>query len=426
MRGVAKAKVTHGSLLPRWLKRDPRDVFAFVDLGSHKIACVIATMRNQRPGLHSQSQFKVISSSVVQSAGILCGRIVNMAAAEAAIRRAVSKAEADADLTVDRVMVTAPFFGLSSERFTSYLGTELGLNSHDLYDISSAAVAHCKEQQRHLLHVFAYVNDPDDRKAVAVPKRHSRETEVISVSIPVRVDRQVRACLKKSLLETEMFIASPVAVGLAVTHAAEREQGIIVLDMGAQTTSLAVFQAGGPVLTDVIPIGGYRLTLEIARAFQIRPFEAERLKTRYASLYDGLTADSDLAVRHGGTGDPISKVALNMAVRTYLVSLFSAVNEGLKEAGYGHGLLSVVLCGGGSLFPGLGDLASRVFEAEARVVTPVAIPGLKSDMSMTGVVGACLYASQHQYRAEIDPSPAFQSEDSSYVSRIGQWLRTSF
>ncbi len=249
---------------------------------------------------------------------------------------------------------------------------------------------------------------------------------MIAISMPLRGARQIAACFTKSLLTVNGFIAGPVAAALAVTNALERTAGVLVIDLGAESTGYALFFRGVPFAAECSARGGQEITDAIANSFGLRKFEAERLKTRYGSVYDGLQADIDLPVSNGETGEPVSKFSLNHIIRSNALPVFSAVNERLKCAGYSVPPGGIVLTGGGSSLPGIRELAAHVFAAEVRTGKPAVLNGLSGGNALAGLVGGCLYASRHRSRGEMLCVPGIASQDSSYASRIGQWLRASF
>ena len=83
-----------------WPFKARDDTLTIVDLGAQKVACAIAALTAPRFGLDTGPRnVKVLGSAVVRSSGFQDGRIVNIAAAETAIRRAVAQAEAEARIT---------------------------------------------------------------------------------------------------------------------------------------------------------------------------------------------------------------------------------------------------------------------------------------------------------------------------------------
>jgi cell division protein FtsA len=402
------------------------DIVTVIDMGAQKIACAIIALASPRFGFDAGARsIRVLGSSTVRSSGLSGGRIVNLNATEASIRRAVGLAEAQAGLNVEDVLVTGQFHGLAADVFEAKLGEDAILAKEDIQAISLAAAQHCSAAQRELLHLFmtrgqAAIGGAD--RAIDAPD----ETDVIAISMPLRGVRQMTACVAKSLLTVRGYIAGPIATALAVTSAAERSSGILAIDMGAQSTGFILFLNGAPVFAECIAAGGQQISDEIANAFGLRKFEAERLKIRFGSVYDSLQADIDLPFQNGKNGEPISKFTLNHVIRLKASALLQAVNDRLKGAGYSIPSGGAVLAGGGSLLPGIRELTSHLFASEVRTAQPVNLNGLNAGTALSALVGGCLYASRHQSVGEIPYAPGLASQDSSYASRISQWLRTSF
>jgi cell division protein FtsA len=399
------------------------DIVTIVDLGAQKMACAIVALSSPRFGFDAGARnIRVLGSAVVRSSGLSGGRIVNLTATEASLRRAVALAEAQAGMTVEDVLVTGQFHGLAAEVFEARMGDRAALAKADIDAISHAAGEYCTAAQRKLLHLFLTAGEPEDEHAASA----AAETDVVAISMPLRGARQIEACVAKSLLTARGFVAGPIATALAATTAGERSSGVLAIDMGAQSTGCVLFSRGAPVFAKCIPMGGQQISEEIAKAFSLRKFEAERLKTRYGSVYDSLQADVDLPVRNGETGEPISKFFLNHIIRSKASALLQAVNEELRANGYSIPSGGAVLAGGGSLLPGVRELASHLFASEARTAQPMALNGLNAGAGLSALVGGCLYASRHQSVGEIPYTPGLASQDSSYASRISQWLRASF
>jgi cell division protein FtsA len=410
-----------------WPFKARDDIVTIVDLGSQKIACAIVRFAAPRFGLDAGARnIQVLGSACVRSSGFFAGQIVNMIAAETSIRRAAAQAESQAGITAGQVVVTAQFEGLATQLFEAkpQSGQTLILKE-DTAVISAAVEENCLNTRRKLLHMFTPALDGDDIGGLESASPAKR-VDVIAISVPLKSARQIVACFARSLLAVRAFIAGPVATALAVTDPLERTAGVLVIDMGAQMTGYALFSQGIPVIAGSVGLGGQHITDQIARSFALRKFEAERIKIRFGSVYDGLQADVDLPASNGETGDPISKFALNHLIRFNASQVFRAINEQLKGARYSVPLGGTVLAGGGSQLPGVRELASHLFASEVRTAKPLALNGLNAGSALAALAGGCLYASRHQSPGEMSCTPRFAFQNSSYASRIGQWLRASF
>ncbi len=76
--------------------------------------------------------------------------------------------------------------------------------------------------------------------------------------------------------------------GLAVLADDEADLGAAVVDIGAGTTTMAVFSGGHFVHADGFAVGGHHITMDLARGLTARMADAERLKTLYGSVLAGV------------------------------------------------------------------------------------------------------------------------------------------
>ncbi|MBI4724869.1 MAG: hypothetical protein HY765_07795 [Rhodomicrobium sp.] len=197
------------------------------------------------------------------------------------MRRAVAQAEAQAGTTVEEVIVTGQFQGLAAQIFEARLGTgQSAPTKEDAHAISAAAEEHCLSAQRKLLHLYTAVDETGNPDAGDGSGALAGEIDVVAISMPLKGARQIAACLAKSLLTVRSYVAGPVATALSVTTPLEREAGVLVADMGAQSTGYALFFRSIPVAVECIVAGGQQITEDIARTFVLREFEAGRRKVR--------------------------------------------------------------------------------------------------------------------------------------------------
>src|SRR6202023_844245 len=66
------------------------------------------------------------------------------------------------------------------------------------------------------------------------------------------------------------------------------------VDMGAGTTTMAVFQGGRLVHIDGFALGGHHVTMDLARGLNARIADAERIKTLYGTVLSGGSDERDM------------------------------------------------------------------------------------------------------------------------------------
>lgn len=159
--------------------------------------------------------------------------------------------------------------------------------------------------------------------------------------------RQIRECFHSARLEVAEMPIAVLALVDVMTQENERRSGCVFVDMGAQTTSVAVFKNNLLRHLAVIPLGGANITSDIMSAFQIEESEAETIKLRYDfSLADG---DYDTNETFSLSDGRAVKVAeLRELVSARLEEIIANVEHQIELSRFGAGQLisGLILTGG--------------------------------------------------------------------------------
>ena len=172
-------------------------------------------------------------------------------------------------------------------------------------------------------------------------------------------------CVRRCGLEVDQLMLNPLASSLAVLTEDERELGVVLVDIGAGTTDVAIFTNGAIRFTAVIPIAGDLITSDIAMALRTPTKDAEDIKVE-SGCAKQLLADPDTQVEVPGLGDRgprmLSRQALAGVIEPRVEEIFSLVQQVVRESGYEEVLSSgVVLTGGSAVMPGMVELGEDIF-----------------------------------------------------------------
>jgi cell division protein FtsA len=169
------------------------------------------------------------------------------------------------------------------------------------------------------------------------------------------------------------IVLEPLASAEACLMDADREAGVVLLDVGGGTTDIAIFYRGALTHTDVIPIGGESFTSDLAYGLKIPEYKAEELKVRYGTTLSD-TIDSVAAVRLDDRHYNASFISQILEYRAQ--ELYDYVEDSLKGVRISDLMSSgVVLTGGGSLLDGMTDLAEETLGLRARTAVPRRVRG---------------------------------------------------
>ena len=225
------------------------------------------------------------------------------------------------------------------------------------------------------------------------------EVNVHIVTGAVTLVQNLRTCVERAGIAIEQIVLNQIATSAAVLTHDERELGAGVIDIGAGTTEVAIFERGSLWYTSIIPLGGDNFTNDIAVGLRTAIPDAEKIKKRFGCV-TGPAADEQetIEVPSVGTGRKprvLSRQLLADIIQPRAEEIFRLVDGDIKKMGYEKSLNSgIVLTGGTALREGLEDVAEEIFDLPVRRGDPVGVGGLV-DRVMTPdyatAVGLLLY-----------------------------------
>jgi cell division protein FtsA len=174
-------------------------------------------------------------------------------------------------------------------------------------------------------------------------------------------------------VKVSRIVLEPLASAEACLLEADREAGVVLLDVGGGTTDIATFYRGALTHTAVIPIGGESFTSDLAYGLKIPEHKAEELKVRYGTTLSS-TIDSVAAVKLDDRYYNASFISQILEYRAR--ELYDYIDDSFKGTRIADLIPSgVVLTGGGSLLDGMTDLAEETLGMRARTAVPRRVRG---------------------------------------------------
>jgi cell division protein FtsA len=439
--------IDHG-LTPRLKPLSARKstILSVLDIGTSKIVCLIAQLRpaagpDALPGRTHLA--RVIGIGHQRSAGLKGGAVVDLEAAETAIRQAIHAAERMAKVEIQSVIVNMTGGRLGSHQFDADVPVRGGMVAGaDIRRVLELASGHGLRPGRAVLHALPTGFSVDSVRNIIEPTGMVGEklgVDLHVVSGEAAAARNLMLAVERSHVAVEAVIATPYAAGLSALADDEAEMGCAVVDMGAGTTSWGVFSGGHIVHADAIAVGGHHVTMDIARGLTTRLSAAERLKTLYGGASLNASDERDMiAVPQVDEDDDrevsnhIPRGQLVRIIRPRVEEILELVRDRLRQGGFAaQAGRRVVLTGGGSQLAGLVEVAERVLQGQVRIGRPLGIKGLPDAAkgpAFSAAVGLLVYP-QVAHIEHFEPRSASffaAAAGDGYLSRMGQWLRESF
>ena len=167
----------------------------------------------------------------------------------------------------------------------------------DIARVLAAGSRHSIRDSRVVLHSLPIGYALDDVRGIGEPRgmlarRFGVDMHVVTADVAAA--RNMMLAVERCHLSVEAMVAAPYVAGLSIMADDEADLGAAVVDMGAGTTTVAVFSSGRFIHADGFALGGNHVTMDIARGLNARVTDAERIKTFHGSVLSGGSDERDM------------------------------------------------------------------------------------------------------------------------------------
>lgn len=435
----------HYGLTPKMKPVSPKRgaLVAALDIGSSKIVCMIARLRPHAPqqALRRRSHdIEILGLGHVESAGMKAGSVTDLAEVEHAVRHVVDMAERTASVQLESVAVSISGGRIAGESFAANVELVGSVSDGSIARLLSAGSRQSAREGRVVLHALPISYTLDDVRGVLEPRGMMARrfgVDMHIVTADVATPRNLMLAVERCHLDIEAMAASPYVAGLSVLADDEADLGAAVVDMGAGTTTMAVFRAGQFVHADGFALGGQHVTMDLARGISSRVADAERIKTFYGTVLAGGTDERDMITVPAVSDDPgeppqvVSRAMVVQIVKPRVEEILEMVRDRLNASSFAADPQGcVVLTGGASQLSGLADLAARILNRPVRIGRPLGVAGLPDAAKgpAFAVATGLLVYPQAAHLEHFEPRRTRQlmTGTGGYIAKVGRWLKESF
>lgn len=301
-------------------------------------------------------------------------RIIDQTVLAESIRLAVHEAEQRAQASPESAVI-----GVG--------GSVAGVNSRGLYEFGRRRTVE-PDDLRYAVELAARVRLEDDRQVLQIcpqdftldgragyrnPKGISCARLEANVHV-VTASAQEHQALVSAIHQAHLAVEESIFEGIAAAYAAvlppDRTRGVAVIDIGAQSTHLAVYDADALLLAAAFPVGGDHFTRDISWLLKVNYEDAENLKRQYGCAMTGIVSDHsfiEVPSAEGRAAREAPRSQLNEILEARAEEIFERVYSEILRVGMEQSLLEgAILTGGGALLSGMCDVAERMLNCQAR------------------------------------------------------------
>lgn len=355
-----------------------------IDIGTSRVLVLVGE-------IDEKGDMRVVGVGSTPTKGIKKGVIVNVAQATASISDAVQQAEQTSGYQIERAYVGVTGAHLSSRNSTGVVGVsrrDRGIMPDDVDRVLEAAGAIVLPQSQELIHILPRAYTVDGQGGVREPlgmHGFRLEVEAHVVMGASTALQNLRKCVQGAGLQIGELVLTSLAAGKAVLSDADKEMGVVLVDIGEGTTDIAIFIDGTVWHTKSLPMGGEYITSDIAIGLRLPSASAEQVKLRHGHAISSQVAEDErFSISQYGEGTAIAYPRWKLAeiIQARCEEILENVQQEVKRSGY-DGLLpaGIVICGGTAKLPGLRELAGSIFDLPIQIGMPEGISGLTDKVS---------------------------------------------
>jgi cell division protein FtsA len=366
-----------------------------IDVGSAKTSVLVAEL--------TENGLRYRGHGISESRGLRKGVITELDKAVSCIQKAVEHAEDVAGIPIEHALI-----GIAGAHIR-------GMNSHGgivftrAREIGRDEIRQAVDKartvplpgDREILHLLPQEFILDDQPGVQDPTGMMAtrlEVRVHIVTASSSATQNLVTAVNRAGVHVDDTIFEPLACADSVLRPDERELGVCLVDLGAGSCDLIVFQQGAIAHTAVIPIGGDHFTSDLSVGMCTGLADAETLKKNFGNAVPTLIPEGN-EVEVPSVGDRPSRMMSQRMAGEILEprarELFELLRENLRHAGVlDHCIAGLVLSGGASRLLGILDVAESVLRKAARLAwpTPMArMPSFMSEPEFATVLGMVYY-----------------------------------
>jgi cell division protein FtsA len=403
--------------------------FASIDIGTTKICTVVGEVANE-------GDMRILGVGIAPSAGLSRGMVENIRDATDSIKTSVEKAERSSGtriLSAHVGVAGAHIACLNNRGIVAIPDRTRPIMPDDVTRVLDGARVVSIPTNREIIHVIPryYVVDGQDNVSDPVGMFGSRldvETHIVT-GIDSAIQNLTK-CVENVGVQVDGLILEPLASAEAVLDEEEKEQGVVLADIGGGTTDIALFIEGSVYHTAVLPVGGNHVTRDIVVGLRAPYQAAEEAKRKWGHAIPSMV-DAREEITLEAFGSEGSKTELRRRlceiIQARVEEILEMVSAEVKRAVHDDIVSAgIVLTGGSSKLTGIDLLAEQVTGWPARVGMPRNLHGLTDlliDPAYATSVGLLQWAVNEAEASSWHRAPRASLDISSIWRRVGNWAR---
>lgn len=404
-----------------------RNILVSLDIGSSSIKAAVGEL-NYGENIH------ILGIATVQSNGVRKGNIIDIEGSARCIDECLQKLE-----RIAGVEITSSLLGYSG-------GSIDTLNNRAVVAVGNPDFEITVEDKARVLQSVRNVALPLDKCVVQTIERqytidgydgvrdpigmvgNRLEVEVTLVLAATAAVQNLQRSTGRIGLQIDGLVYNPILAAESVLLPAEKEMGVVLIDIGGGTTDISYFEGGNLLCASVLPVGGDYITRDLAIVLKTSIEEAAMIKEN-----DGVAGPEQASEEHyvkihnlhGKEINSISQGVIADIINARVIEIIEMIYAELKYFNcLGQMPGGIVLTGGGAQLAGIDEIMQKQMDIPVRIGIPDNLNGVQPDINRpeyAAVIGGLIYSGKN-----IDFVHKEYHSFSGLFSKVNLWLKEIF
>lgn len=366
------------------------DIIVSLDIGTSKVRVIIGEVNN--------GSINIIGVGTADSEGIRKGSIVDIDQTVQSIRKAVDHAERMVGIEISEVYVgiSGNHIALQSSHGVVAVSNEDREIGHvDIDRVLQASRVIAVPPEREIIGVIPKQFIVDGLEGIHDPRGMigvRLEVDATIITGSKTAIHNLLKCVERAGLKAVDLVLTSLAAGELALSKDEKMMGAVLVDIGAGSTTIAVYDQGNMVAASTLPIGGEYITNDIAIGLRTKTEIAEKLKLKYGcAMIQDAAGDQTFKVQRIGSNSEkeFNQIDLANIIEPRVQEIFQLISQEVARLGFKDIAGGYILTGGSVSMPGFLALAQQELKTSVRIASPDFI-GVR-DPSYTSGVGVIHY-----------------------------------
>jgi cell division protein FtsA len=377
------------------------DIYVGLDIGSYAVRVAVG---KPVPSQAGKDQIHIVGAVELPTSGVNKGTITNLEDAVSSVSKALEQAERVTGVPLSTAWVGISGSHIIAQESRGVVGVARSdgeIKDEDVERAIEAARTVATPTNYEIIHVIPKSFIVDGQRGVKDPVGMNGIRLEVDALIIEGLSSQIRnltKCVYRTGLDIEDLVFSILATAEATVTDRQRELGVCVVNIGASTTSLAIFEEGDVRHTAVLPIGGDHITSDIAIGLRTSIDVAEQAKLRYATCKPEEISKKEEVnlIELGASEDEIvSRRFIAEIAEARVQEIFEMIDRELQKVDRA-GMLpaGVVLTGGCAKLSGILDAAKQGLRLPASLGMSIGASSVidrVNDPAMSTAIGLVLW-----------------------------------